>query len=208
MIFLHLLNQPESTWIREDRCEGVSDTSLSSLGKKQTVIAGLSLTTQNINQITVGTLHRTVQAGKLLIKIFPLKLKRDKRLIDINFGIWQGKFPEEIETRFPDIYKIWKSDPEKAIIPDGETLQSVKDRIQSFLSDHQSDQLFDQHIILVSHDIIIRIILTLIEGKKLNKIWSYQLDPASLTKVAIYPEKKVIEINNIEHLKRKETQQC
>jgi broad specificity phosphatase PhoE len=208
MIYLHLLNQPESSWIKEDRCEGTSDTSLTPLGKKQTVMAGMALLTQDIKGIIVGRLHRTVQTGKLLIKIFPLKLNRDVRLNDMNYGRWQGKFPEEIETRFPEEHSLWKNYPQKLHILEGEPLSEVQNRVHSFLESLYSNELFDQHYIIVTHDIIIRIILTLVEGKKLKNIWDYTLVPASISKVCIYPDKKIIEINNVEHLKRKELAKC
>ncbi len=200
MIYLYLLNQPESTWMKEERCEGISDTSLSSYGKQQTVKAGLSLAGRQVDGIIVGTLHRTVQAGKLLTKIFPHKLQRDKRLIDMNLGVWQGKFPEEIESRFVPEYKLWKKDPEKATIPEGESIIAATQRVQSFLQSHDQNELFDKYYLVVTHDIIIRILLTITEGKSLDKIWEYQLNPASISTIAIFPEKKVIEINNVEHL--------
>lgn len=200
MVTLHLINQPESTWMKEEKCEGQSDTSLTALGKSHSKKIAEHFKNKQISNLYTSNLHRTNQCARIIASVIPFKIKRDDRLADINLGIWQGKFPEEIESRYPEVLKAWKKDPSTAQIPNGENWNNVVSRVGEFITIFQDDELFDKNIIVVTHDIIIRIILSAIENVPSSKIWEYQLDNSSITEVQIEPDKKVISINYTDHL--------
>ncbi|MDQ3099361.1 MAG: histidine phosphatase family protein [bacterium] len=200
MVTLYLINQPESTWMKEERCEGQSDTSLTALGKAQSKKIANQLRQQTISSLYTSNLHRANQCARIIATIIPLKIKRDGRLGDINLGLWQGKFPEEIENRYPEVWANWKRDPLSAIIPDGEKLDEVVVRVDSFLKSLIDDELFDKNVIVITHDIIIRTILACLDGKSAVAIWDYTLDKASISEVQIQPEKRIIQFNKTDHL--------
>ncbi len=200
MVCLYLVNQPESTWMKEEKCEGQSDTSLTALGKACSQKIGYYFKDKPISGLFTSSLHRTNQCARIIAGTIPLKVKRDERLADMNLGLWQGKFPEEIESRYPDIWEEWKKDPAKGKIPSGESWAKVEERTMDFLGSFHDDELFDKHFIVVTHDIIIRIVLSKFEKKQTNEIWTYQLDKASITEVQLEPENKIIVYNYTDHL--------
>ncbi len=200
MITLYLVNQPESTWMKEDKCEGQSDTSLTALGKSQSKKIGEFFKDKHISALYSSNLHRANQCAKIISSIVQIKVKREEKLAQINLGIWQGKYPEEIESRYPRVWQNWKAKPSSAEIPGGEHLGDVLSRVSVFLSSLCDDELFDKNIIIVTHDIIIRIILLLTQRQKLDSLWEYHLDRASISEVQIEPEKKIIQINDTSHL--------
>lgn len=186
--------------MKEEKCEGQSDTSLTTTGKMQAHKIANYLASIHLSGLYTSNLHRTNQCARIIAATVPQKIKRDERLADMHLGIWQGKFPEEIESRYPEIWQVRKKDPAQAVIPDGEQWSSVVHRVHSFLDEIRDDELFDKNLIVITHDIIVRIILLYCEGKPTTSFWEYQLDKGSLTKVQIEPEKKVIEINYTDHL--------
>ncbi len=200
MVCLYLVNQPESTWMKEEKCEGQSDTSLTALGKAHSKKLGHYFKDKPISGLFTSNLHRTNQCARIIASTIPLKVKRDDRLADMNLGLWQGKFPEEIESRYPEVWGEWKKDPAKAEIPNGERWNKVEERAMGFLHSLHDDELFDKHFIVITHDIIIRILLSKLEKKQTNEIWEYQLDKASITEVQLEPENKIIVYNNTDHL--------
>jgi broad specificity phosphatase PhoE len=200
MVTFYLLNQPESTWMKEGRWEGAADTSLTKRGKAHATKVARYYSTRQIDGIISSRLHRAIQGAKILNQFIPGKITRDERLNNMNLGIWQGKFPEEVEARYPEQYSLWLTNPELAEIPDGGNILDSKIAVESFIKQYCTDELFPKFYIVNTHDIITRIFLSVITDKPLSKMWEYTLTPASITTVEIYPEKRIVEINNLEHL--------
>lgn len=200
MVTFYLLNQPESTWMKEGRWEGAADTSLTKRGKSHATKVARSFSSKQIDGIITSRLHRAVQGAKILNQFIPCKLTREVRLNNMNLGIWQGKFPEEIEARYPEQYKLWQTNPEQAQIPDGGTIADYKIGIESLIQEYSTDELFPKFYLVNTHDIITRIFLSVITDKPLSTMWEYSLTPASITTIEIYPDKKLVEINNLDHL--------
>lgn len=186
--------------MREQRCEGTSDTSLTKFGKAQATKIARSFADSHIDGIFSSRLHRATQCAKILRQFIPHKIIREERLNDMNLGVWHGKFPEEIEMRFNDVWLQWKNNPLNAVIPEGEHIADIKNRLQAFLSDRYENSLFPKFYLVSTHDIIIRILLSLIEDKPLTAIWEYELNPGSITQIRIYPDKKIVHLNNTGHL--------
>jgi len=40
----------------------------------------------------------------------------DENLLEVDLGEWSGLKIDEIKKKFPEIYPIWKSDPENLIL--------------------------------------------------------------------------------------------
>ncbi len=201
MIYLYLISQPQSTWEKEDRFEGKTDTSITNLGKKQTKQILEYLKTKQIDGILTSSLTRSVQVAKLFEKHFHFKPKRDSRLNDIDRGAWTGKFQEEVEGRYQDSWEQWCADLEKTQWPQGETFTEVTNRVSGFINSFKSSGLFDSFYIVVTHDIIIKIILSYIKHSDYSKMNSkYTLAQGSISLITVYPEKKVINVNIHDYL--------
>jgi broad specificity phosphatase PhoE len=200
MTTLLLINQPETTWSKEERCEGQADLSLSPIGKKKIHKIGQYYAHQNIAGVLTSSLARDVQAAKILQLYREGKAKRDQRLTNMKMGVLEGKFPEELEGRYPDIWNTLKNNPERAEIPDGESFSQVRERVEGVLQSFQINELFDKTYLVVTHDIIIRVILCIIEKKSFKDMWTYTLDKASITHIEVYPKQELLEINRTEHL--------
>lgn len=186
--------------MREQRCEGTSDTSLTKLGKAQALKIARHLSEKHIDGIVSSRLHRATQCAKILRQFIPHKIHRDERLNDMNLGVWHGKFPEEIESRYPELWKAWRDNPATSNIPEAEAFSDVKNRVERFLEDYNENALFPKLYLVSTHDIIIRIIVNSILNTIPADFWSLELHPGSITEVHVFPEKKVVEINNTNHL--------
>lgn len=64
------------------------------------------------------------------------EIKEDARLIEVDFGNWEGKTREEFIAEDPDSWKQWNADPMIAKAGStGETAKEVVERVNSFFEE-------------------------------------------------------------------------
>ena len=122
-----------------------SQISLTAKGKKMIKDAVLEIKKESdIDLIFASPFYRTTQSAKIASEILGVKPKFDKRLIDINFGIYHGRTYKE----------LWKDISERQIFykrpPGGETRRNVKKRVLSFFKEIEKKHK-DKTILVISH---------------------------------------------------------
>jgi broad specificity phosphatase PhoE len=81
-----------------------------------------------------------------------------QELGEIRMGQWEGLFAAEIQARFPELWKTWRTDPSTIQMPGGESLSQVAERATSAL--HRIlEQSRGQQVVAVTHDVIARIMV-------------------------------------------------
>ena len=107
---------------------------------------------KNVNFIYSSPLHRAVQTASHVADKLNLKIKTDERLVECNFGSWEGKTKEETgnewkkreKTRYTYVY------PGDFKGMKGESYKKIFSRVKSFIDDikkHKKDNV----ILIVSH---------------------------------------------------------
>ena len=90
--------------------------------------------------------HQTLRAIKGDVDFFV-----DERIIEVSTGDWQGKLKAELPEEEYDLYKKGLFNP-----PNGESLDDVDKRIQSFLSEMFKKYKKDDKILVVTHNAFMR----------------------------------------------------
>ena len=76
----------------------------------------------------------------------------------MNFGTWEGRVIKDIMDEDPDLYRRWRNEPHLTRIPQGETLDQIKERTDAFIK--EINEKYDgKHIVLVTHSLCARIML-------------------------------------------------
>jgi len=114
-------------------------------GKKQIREAAKKLKKEKIDLIYSSDIYRTRQTAKIVAKELDLKVNFDKRLRDINLGIYHGRPKEEFFRDFPFKEKRFNLRPKK-----GESWNDVKKRLLSFLRE-VNKKYKNKKILIVSH---------------------------------------------------------
>lgn len=118
---------------------------LTTKGKKMIKDAVLEIKKENdIDIIYASPFYRTTQSANIASDILRVKPKYDKRLIDINFGIYHGKPFNELWNKISERELFYKK-PEK-----GETRRNVKKRVLSFFKEIDKKHK-DKTILIISH---------------------------------------------------------
>lgn len=138
---IHHIKDPEmlySKWI--------SHIGLTKKGKKQIEVAAKKLINKRIDVIYSSDFFRTRQTSGIASKILGLKVKFDKRLRDINQGIYHGREKEEYYKKYPLTLKNrFSMTPEK-----GENWNHLRKRVNSFLKDIEKKHK-NKNVLIVSH---------------------------------------------------------
>jgi broad specificity phosphatase PhoE len=119
---------------------GQADVELSPLGKTQaTKLKGL-LEDRDFDIVYCSDLLRAVETAKLAFPNLPLKI--DKRLREVDIGIYTGKKDSVTEP----LMMTYISHP----YPDGESLKDVEKRIKEVL-DEISLKYQDKNVVIIGH---------------------------------------------------------
>ncbi len=103
-------------------------------------------------------------------------------LVERNFGVWEGLYFEEIESKYPGLYKDWKENQAAFKPENGESVYDLAERVsgtvERIIGLHQG-----QTVIVVSHVGPIRALITKALCMPIEAYRRLSIDPASITTV-------------------------
>jgi len=121
---------------------------LTEKGKLQIESVAERLKSKNIDLIFSSPLLRTKETAEIMAKDLGLKIKFDKRLREIGFGIFNSKPAEEFVKYFKDFNDL--KDRMKTKSPGGENYTEVSKRVISFFKE-VNNKYTGKNILIVSH---------------------------------------------------------
>ena len=94
------------------------DSYLTDEGYEQALKAGEALSNIKFNTIYSSPLSRASETAKTIKKRFKeeYNIIYDKNLLEVDLSSWSGLTINEIKTKYPEVYPIWKNDPENLTI--------------------------------------------------------------------------------------------
>ncbi|SRR3989344_4490129 len=152
------------------------DTDLSELGKKQAQALAARLKTFGVRKIISSPLKRTHQTALAVANEVGCKIEINLALIETNHGIWEGRHKDWIAQNFSDIHELWQHKPSEVIFPDGESYMDTVTRTLGFLE----NSALPANTLVVTHDNILRAMISLINNTDIDKIWEIPLETAAL----------------------------
>lgn len=187
----------QTDWNRENRFRGLMDLLLNEKGIEQAERAAARLERTLIAAVYASPLSRTMKTAEIIAAPHGLVAQPRAELLDFNYGEWQGKLPSEVD---PELYALWRTEPDRVRIPGGDTLASVRSRVMN-LVDALSAQHGDATVVLVSHDLIGKILLCGLVGVDNNGIQRFYQETACIHRFDAEQGKYLIRaVNEIAHL--------
>lgn len=162
---------------------GRLDLALTEKGRQQAELTAQRIsTTYNISGIYTSPLNRSVATANAISAATGADVEKDARLIDIDYGAWQGLTREEAASKWPDEVNAWYRTPHVACPQAGETLQAVLARVAAALhgiaSRHPNDT-----VVVVGHDSVNRVILLHALELPLSHYWRIKQDPCAISEL-------------------------
>ncbi|MDI6693976.1 MAG: histidine phosphatase family protein [Anaerolineales bacterium] len=175
-----LIRHGQTEWNRVERFRGQADVPLNETGLAQAEATGRRVAqTWRPVAIYSSPLSRAVKTAEAVARHFDLSVQIHPALADIDYGDWQGLTPDEARQRWPEEIDNWYSHPERARIPNGETLTELRQRamrtVGELIANHADDT-----IVLVGHTVINRVILLGMLGLGNERFWRLRQDTCAI----------------------------
>ncbi len=161
--------------IGEPRFRGQLDISLSEVGAQQAETIAIALKAIPLDVIYYSRLQRAKRTAEIIKKFHPkAQFIEEPLLLSLNFGDWQGKFHNEVFKTVEE-RKLWYTNPNAFVIPNGETFYEVLNRIHRLLVRLRNQK--EEHISLITHRVVIINILLYLFKMDPSHFWDFRVDP-------------------------------
>lgn len=156
---------------------GRADPELTEEGERQAVLLGDALAREPVAAIISSPLLRARQTAEAIGAACGLAVGIDERLIEIDWGAWEGRATGSLANAEVD---RWKADSGTA--PEGETLDSLSGRVEAFCTE-ALDGDGGGLVVAVSHVSPIKAAAAWAMGVDGMVAWRMFLGLASITRV-------------------------
>lgn len=164
---VYIVRHGQTAWNAEYRLQGQADTDLNALGLEQATRNGERLRELVSNpaafDFVASPMRRTretMERVRAAMALEPGGYRTDPRLVEVNFGDWQGFTFAELETRFPGAAAVRERDKWNFLPPGAgaESYQMLLERIRPWF------EALRQPTVCVTHGGVVRTIFRLAEG--------------------------------------------
>lgn len=184
---LLLLRHGQTELSVQRRYSGHGDPELTALGHAQAAGAAARLArVPDVAAVLTSPLQRARQTAEVVAAATGAPLAVRRRLIETDFGKWEGLTFSEARARDPELHAEWLGSEEVAP-PDGESFAAVGRRVTEELADVLREYP-GATIVLVTHVTPIKMLLRgALQGGP-GVLYRLHLDLASLSIVDFYPD--------------------
>jgi len=175
-----LVRHGQTEWNRVERFRGRADVPLDNTGMAQADATGRRIATGwQVSAVYCSPLSRAVKTAEAIAGHFGLVVQPYPGLVDIDYGLWQGLTPAEVQRQWPELIEAWYKAPQTVQIPQGETLEHLRARglasVNELVTHHPG-----QTLVLVAHTAIIRAILLGVLGLGNERFWRLHQDTCAI----------------------------
>jgi broad specificity phosphatase PhoE len=175
---------------------GRIDMELSPLGHEQAAVLARYLLRRKIDAIYASPMRRAQQT------LSPLTCQCAKPAVtvpgfrEVDFGDWTGLTWEQVRSRYQVSAFHWLDQIERAAIPNADTGESFRARVEpplrQIISDHAG-----QNVVIVCHGGVIRLMLSILLKLPLPMTASFDIDYASLTQADHHVHRTEVSLLNL-----------
>jgi alpha-ribazole phosphatase len=199
---LFLVRHGQTDWNLTRRFQGQSDVPLNQTGIHQAEQVAKRLSAEKIDFIYSSDLSRAFETAQICRSGFQpdIPIQADPCLREVNFGAWEGLTYNAIKEKYPDSLATWERDVYSSSPPNGETLEDLTKRVQSFLDDLLQKHN-DQTVLVVAHGGVLQVMICLALKLSPTMYWQFYLSTASLSQISFYPAGAILSLlNDTSHL--------
>lgn len=199
---IYLARHGRTAWNREEIFRGRTDIPLDELGRRQAHALGQHLARAGIGVVVSSPLSRALETARIACSCWDGRDPRpDPAFTDLSFGEWEGLSRQEVQQRYPELYRRWATDPASVTFPGGESLSLVEERawpaLQSLAQAHAGET-----ILVVTHRVVCKVLLGRALGAGLAAFWRIRQDTACLNLLEWRGDRvEVVRMNDTCHLR-------
>jgi alpha-ribazole phosphatase len=153
-MFIYLIRHGETPWNAEQRILGATDIGLTDKGLLQAEALADAMSDRPIRAVYSSDLSRALRTAEALARPHALEIRARPGLREMNQGFLEGLTFEELRDQHPDFLESWKQDPSSIVIPGGESLGQLQERVWKAVQE-LAEAHPDETIAVVSHNLAI-----------------------------------------------------
>ena len=176
-----LVRHGQTEWNRIERFRGLVDIDLNETGEWQAERLGEAIAERyRVSAVYSSPLTRAMRTAEAIARAVGVEVIRYPALVDLSYGVWEGKSPEEVEAAFPGLYRLWLTQPHRVKIPGGESLRNLRLRVSTALLRIARDHP-EGTVVLVSHRAVCKVLACYLLGLPNSQLWKLELDNGSFS---------------------------
>lgn len=200
MLEIYFVRHGESAGNKENRFRGRYDFPLNENGIRQAESLRDTLREIQFDAIYSSPLSRALKTAETLAND-RITVTIDPGFINISLGEWENTPKDVVKQKFPELWQLWLTEPEKLSFPGMETLAQVQQRSYGRMM-----ELVQQHkqgrIAVVTHRAVIKPLFAAMLHIPQPYFWKLHMDTAAYSIATYSPERKFtfLQINQNKHL--------
>ncbi len=187
MLEIYFIRHGESAGNRENRFRGRHDFPLNQNGLRQAEALSEVLRELHFQAIYSSPLSRAYQTAEILAR-GKQPVRVEEGFNNISLGPWENVPKDEVRKKYPDLWKLWTTEPEKLSFPGMETLQQVQQRsfaaLQKIIRNHGEGR-----IAIVTHRAVIKPLFAAMLNIPQPYFWKIHMDTAAYSIVEFRAER-------------------
>lgn len=178
---LFLIRHGETPWTVAKRYQGTTDVPLTPKGIRQAKAIAHALRRVRPTHLYSSTLRRARETAQRVARELGLRAVADKRLNEIHFGKWEGAYYNHLSKEKGASFRRWREGKLRKP-PGGESVTSLARRVGQFLKEILKKHP-NQTVAVISHGGPIKMFLFKVLKAESCSIWSFRIDPGSISLV-------------------------
>ena len=175
-----LARHGQTDWNLAEVFRGRTDIPLNSTGIKQAELLSEYLSGVKIDAVYSSPLKRALATAEAINRTHKLKIETSLGLLDLNYGKWEGISNKEVMDKYKELYEKWTNHPEEVTMPEGESLDDVKNRAMAVIED-----IIERCVgvvVLVSHRVVNKVLICALLGLDNSHFWKIKQDTCGITR--------------------------
>jgi len=154
---------------------GRIDIALNVTGRAQAQAVADCLALVDVHTVYTSPLERAVDTARPIARRHQLSVVPLPALLDIDYGQWGGRSHKEVKAQWPDLFEQWMATPHLVQIPGGESLDTVRQRIEAGLQ-MLAERHDGQIVVLVGHQVVNKVMVCKLLGLDNSAFWRIRQD--------------------------------
>ena len=181
---LYLVRHGESALNEKGCYYGMTDAILSLKGIRQAEYLRNLFKNISFDYVVASPLVRAYNTAQIIIEEREQQIFGDNRLMEQNFGIFEGLTYEEIRKMHPEELEQWNRQFSDYKIPDGESFIDVRRRVEAFFQDVPSgEETRKEKMLVVAHKGTLGHLLAAMLKLPLEGYWNFTFEQGCYSEV-------------------------
>lgn len=180
---IYLVRHGETLYNKEKIFRGRADVPLNDTGREQAAITASHTGSLGIEMIYSSPMKRALETAEIICDAIKALLKVHEAFQNIHIGEWQGQKLAKVEKEYPEMWKLWKNNPEELVIPGGEMIDHVRERSYKGLKELVTDKNTPEVIMIVSHRSVLKCLIAGVLQMESPYFWKTRFDNCSLSRI-------------------------